>query len=74
MGSQNIDEIKHKYKLNKYIILFPFCSPHLAIKKWPHYNKFIDMVKNKFKEEFQVVAPGPLELPMTKDINAIYSK
>jgi ADP-heptose:LPS heptosyltransferase len=69
---QNIDEIKHKYKLNKYIILFPFCSPHLAIKKWPHYNKFIDMVKNKFKEEFQVVvAPGPLEIPMTKDINAV---
>ena len=69
---QNIDEIKNKYKLNKYIILFPFCSPHLAIKKWPHYNKFIDMVKNKFKDEYQiVVAPGPLELPMTKDINAI---
>ena len=69
---QNIDEIKHKYKLNKYIILFPFCSPHLAIKKWPHYNKFIDMVKNKFKDEYQiVVAPGPLEIPMTKDINAV---
>jgi len=69
---QNIDEIKNKFKLNKYIILFPFCSPHLTIKKWPHYNKFIDMVKNKFKDEYQiVVAPGPLEIPMTKDINAV---
>ena len=69
---QNIDEIKNKFKLNKYIILFPFCSPHLTVKKWPHYNKFIDMVKNKFKDEYQiVVAPGPLEIPMTKDINAV---
>ena len=69
---QNIDEIKNKFKLNKYIILFPFCSPHLTIKKWPHYNKFIDMVKNQFKDEYQiVVAPGPLEIPMTKDINAV---
>ena len=69
---QNIDEIKNKFKLNKYIILFPFCSPHLTIKKWPHYNKFIDMVKNQFKDEYEiVVAPGPLEIPMTKDINAI---
>ena len=52
--------------------MFPFCSPHLTIKKWPHYNKFIDMVKNKFKDEYQiVVAPGPLEIPMTKDINAV---
>ena len=69
---QNIDEIKNKFKLNKYIILFPFCSPHLTIKKWPHYNKFIDMVKNQFKDEYEiVVAPGPLEIPMTKDINAV---
>ena len=37
----NIDKIKNKYNLDKYIVLFPFCSPHLTIKKWPHYNKFI---------------------------------
>ena len=58
--------------LDKYIILFPFCSPHLTIKKWPHYNKFIELVKNKFNDEYKIiVAPGPLEIPMTKDINAI---
>ncbi len=68
----NIDKIKTEYQLNKYILLFPFCSPHLVIKKWPHYNKFIEMVKNKFKDEYKiVVAPGPLEIPMAKDINAI---
>ncbi len=69
---ENIDEIKKKYNLGKYIVLFPFCSPHLTIKKWPYYNEFIDMVKNKFKDKFKiVVAPGPLEIPMTKEINAI---
>ena len=68
----NIDKIKEEYNLNKYIVLFPFCSPHLTIKKWPHYNKFIDMVKKKFNKEYKIlVAPGPLELPMAKDINAL---
>ncbi len=69
---ENVDEIKKKYNLDKYIILFPFCSPHLAIKKWPHYNKFIHMIKNKYNDEYKiVVAPGPLEIPMAKEINAI---
>ena len=63
---------KKEYDLNKFIILFPFCSPHLIIKKWPHYNKFIELVKNKYNNEYKVlVAPGPLEIPMTKDINAV---
>ena len=31
----NISEIKTKFNLDKYIILFPFCSPHLESKKWP---------------------------------------
>ena len=67
----NIDKIKEEYNLNKYIVLFPFCSPHLTIKKWPHYNKFIEMVKNKFNDEYKIlVAPGPLEISMTKDIDA----
>ena len=69
---ENVDEIKKKYNLDKYIILFPFCSPHLEIKKWPHYNKFIEIIKNKFNDEYKiVVAPGPLEIPMAKEINAI---
>ena len=34
----NIDNIKKEFDLDKYIILFPFCSPHLQIKKWPNYN------------------------------------
>ena len=36
-ASTDISEIRNFYKFNKYILLFPFCSPHLTIKKWPHY-------------------------------------
>jgi len=68
----NIDNIKKKFNLNKYIILFPFCSKHLMIKKWPNYNNLIDLIKNKFKDKYKiVVAPGPHEIHMTKEINAI---
>ena len=47
----NIENIKKEFDLNKYIILFPFCSPHLQIKKWPNYNKLIDLIRDKFKDE-----------------------
>jgi ADP-heptose:LPS heptosyltransferase len=68
----NIENIKKKFDLNKYIVLFPFCSPHLTIKKWPYYNELIELIKKKFEDEYQiVVAPGPKEIDMTKEINAI---
>ena len=68
----NIDKIKKEFDLNKYIILFPFCSPHLQIKKWPNYNKLIDLVKDRFKDKYKIIiAPGPNEINMTKEINAI---
>ena len=68
----NIDNIKKEFDLNKYIILFPFCSPHLQIKKWPNYNKLINLIKNKFKDEYKIiVAPGPNEIDKTNEINAI---
>ncbi len=68
----NIDEIKKEYKLNKYIILFPFCSVHLIHKKWPHYNELINLIKNKYKDQLNVVvAPGPEEIKDAEQINAI---
>ena len=68
----NIENIKKKFDLNKYIVLFPFCSPHLIIKKWPYYNELIELIKKKFEDEYKiVVAPGPKEIEMTKEINAI---
>ena len=71
-ASTNISEIKNFYKLSKYILLFPFCSPHLAIKKWPHYNNLIEKILSKYGEEYKIVtAPGPSEIQDAKDINAI---
>ena len=34
-ATSSIDKIKQEFKLNKYIVLFPFCSAHLTHKKWP---------------------------------------
>ena len=68
----NIDKIKSEYSLKKYIVLFPFCSPHLKIKQWPYYNKFIELVKNNFNNEYKIIiAPGPLEIPIANEISAI---
>jgi ADP-heptose:LPS heptosyltransferase len=68
----NIYNIKQEFKLDKYIVLFPFCSAHLAHKKWPHYNELIELIKNKYGEQIKVVvAPGPSEIEDTKSINAI---
>ena len=47
-ATTNIDNIKEEFKLDKYIVLFPFCSAHLTHKKWPHYNELIELIKNKY--------------------------
>ena len=71
-ASTNIDNIKKDYDLDEYIILFPFCSAHLQIKKWPYYNELIKLIKSKYKNKFKIVlAPGPSEINEAKDINAI---
>ena len=68
----DISEIKNNYELDKYIILFPFCSPHLITKKWPYYNDLINMINEKFENKFKVVtAPGPDEIKDAKNINAL---
>ena len=68
----NIDNIKKDNELREYIVLFPFCSAHLSIKKWPYYNELIKLIKNKFNDKYKiVVAPGPSEINDAKNINAI---
>ena len=68
----NIDNIKNDNELRRYIILFPFCSAHLDVKKWPYYNELIELIKNKFKDRYKIiVAPGPAEVNEAKNINAI---
>ena len=68
----DITQIKNYYQLEKYIILFPFCSPHLTSKKWPYYNEFISMINEKLADKLKVViAPGPNEIQEATNINAL---
>ena len=67
-----INEIKSKYDLQKYILLFPFCSPHLSVKKWPYYDELIVLIKDKFGSEYKIVtAPGPNEIDDARKFDAI---
>ena len=67
----DVSKIKNNFKLNKFILLFPFCSPHLSIKKWPYYNDLIKFISEKFDNEYKIVtAPGPTEINDAKQINA----
>ena len=71
-SSTNISQIKNYYELDKYILLFPFCSPHLTSKKWPYYNDLIEMIKARFENNYKiVVAPGPDEIKEASKINAL---
>jgi len=71
-ATSSIVNIKHEFNLNKYIVLFPFCSAHLIHKKWPHFNELINLIKNKYNDQLKVVvAPGPSEIKESKLINAI---
>ena len=68
----DIGQIRNFYKLNKYILLFPFCSPHLSLKKWPYYNDLIELIKKKFENQFKIiVAPGPDEIKDASNINSL---
>jgi ADP-heptose:LPS heptosyltransferase len=69
----DITQIKNHYALDKYIVLFPFCSPHLTSKKWPYYNESnFHMINEKSKNGLKVViAPGPNEIKESSNINAL---
>ena len=67
----DIKKIKDEYKLDRYIVLFPFCSPQLSQKKWSYYNELINLIKNKYQDQYKiVVAPGPSEINDAKEISA----
>ena len=71
-SSSDITQIKNYYELDKYILLFPFCSPHLTSKKWPYYNDLINMINEKSENKFKIViAPGPKEIKDASNINAL---
>ena len=68
----DISQIKNYHQLNKYIVLFPFCSPHLTSKKWPYYNDLISIINDKSENKIKIViAPGPGEIKDASSINAL---
>ena len=68
----DISQIRNYHQLEKYIVLFPFCSPHLTLKKWPYYNDLISMINERLENKFKVViAPGPGEIKDATNINAL---
>jgi len=68
----DISQIKKYHQLEKYIVIFPFCSPHLTSKKWPYYNDLISMINERLENKFKVViAPGPGEIKDATNINAL---
>jgi len=67
---ENIDNLKKKYDLKDYILLFPFCSPNLKHKKWPYFNDLISLIKGEIKNIDIIIAPGPGEIKESKNINA----
>ena len=66
----NVDFLKQKFNLNKYLLLFPFSSSKLSHKRWPYYNKLIDLINLDYKDITIITAPGPLEILDSKNINA----
>ena len=66
----NVDQIVNKFFGNKFILIFPFCSPQLSHKQWPYYNELIKIIKSKHTDFEIVIAPGPNEMEDAKKINA----
>jgi len=67
----NVDKIVNQYFGKKFILIFPFCSPLLTQKKWPHYNKLIKIIKSKHSSFEIAIAPSNSEIDEAKKFNAI---
>ena len=52
-----------------YIFLSPFSSSKLPHKRWPHYQELIQIIKNKRPDISMVVAPGPGEIELCKELS-----
>ena len=66
----NVDQIVNKFFGNKFILIFPFCSPQLSHKQWPYYNELIKIIRSKHTDFEIVIAPGPNEMEEANKYNA----
>ena len=68
---ENTSHLVKEYTNREYILLFPFCSPKLKNKKWPHFKQLIQKLKQEFKNKYSVLlAPGPNEIKEANELNA----
>ena len=67
----NVDKIVNKYFGKKFILFFPFCSPQLSHKKWPHFNELVRIIKSKHLNLEVAVAPASDEIEVSKKIESI---
>ena len=70
-ASVNVDKIVNKYFGKKFILFFPFCSPQLSHKKWPHFNELVRLIKSKHLNLEVAVAPASDEIEESKKIESI---
>ena len=70
-ASVKVDQIVNKYFGKKFILLFPFCSPQLPHKKWPHFNQLIKIIKSKHPNLEIAIAPGLNEIKEAEKIECI---
>ena len=70
-ASVNVDKIVNKYFGKKFILFFPFCSPQLSHKKWPHFNELVRIIKSKHLNLEVAVAPASDEIEESKKIESI---
>ena len=70
-AANNVDDILNQFISKKFILIFPFCSPQLPHKKWPHFNNLIKIIKAKHSNLEVAIAPGPNELNDANNFDAI---
>ena len=67
----NVDKLLNQFLGKSFLIIFPFCSPQLSHKKWPYFNELIKLIKLKHNNFEIVIVPGPNEIELSKEIDAI---
>ncbi len=68
----NVKNIINQNFDKKYILLFPFSSPGLKHKQWPHYKDLIKLLIKNFGDKYSIaIAPGPGEVIMSREYNVI---